>query len=58
MKKIHKLILEHSRMPATSIAEQLGISLERGESIIHGDLDTQKLSAMWVPKFLKVDQNL
>ena len=54
--KIHKLILEHSRITATSIAEQLGNSGERFESNIHGDLDMQKLSAMWVPKCMNVDQ--
>ena len=39
-----------------SIAEQLGISRERVGSIIHEDLDMQKLSAKWVPKCLNTDQ--
>jgi len=38
------------------IAEQLGISHERVGSIIHEDLDVQKLSAKWVPKSLKAGQ--
>jgi len=54
--QIHKLILEDSRISAKSIAEQLGISREQVGSIIHEDLDTQKLSAKWVPKCLNVDQ--
>ena len=45
--KIHKLILEDRRISAKSIAEQLGISRERVESIIHEDLDMRKLSAKW-----------
>jgi len=37
--QIHELILEHHRISAKSIAEQLGISRERDGSIIHEDLD-------------------
>jgi len=44
---IHELILEDHRISAKSVAEQLGISRE---SIIHEDLDMQKLSAKWVPE--------
>jgi len=54
--QIPELILEDGRISAKSIAEQLGISGERDKSIIHEDLDMRKLSAKWVPKFLKVDQ--
>jgi len=43
--QIHELILEHRRISAKSIAEQLGISRERVGSIIHEDLDMRKLSA-------------
>jgi len=55
---IHELILEDRRISAKSIAEQLGISRERVGSIIHEDLNVQKLSAKWVPKCLNADQNL
>jgi len=55
---IHGLILEDRRILAKSIAEQLGISLERFEPIIHKDLDMRKLSAKWVPKCLTTDQKL
>ena len=48
--------LGNRRISAESIAEQLGISRERVGSIIHEDLDMQKLSAKWVPKCLNVDQ--
>jgi len=54
--QIHELILEDCRISAKSIAEQLGISRERVGSIIHEDLDMQKLSAKWVPKCLNADQ--
>ena len=54
--QIHELILEDRRISVKSIAEQLGISRERVGSIIHGDLDMQKLSAKWVPKCLNADQ--
>jgi len=54
--EIHELILEHRRISAISIAEQLGISRERVGSVIHEDLDMRKLSAKWVPKYLKADQ--
>jgi len=53
---IHELILEYRRISAKSIAEELGISRERGGSIIHEDLNMRKLSAKWVPKCLNVDQ--
>ena len=53
--QIHDLILEDRRIPAKSIAEQLGISRERVGSIIHEDLDMRKLSAKWVPKCLNAD---
>jgi len=53
--KIHELILKDRRISATSIAERLGISRERVGSIIHEDLDMRKLSAKWVPKYLKAD---
>ena len=54
--EIHELILEDPRISAKSIAEQLGISRERVVSIIHEVLDMRKLSAKWIPKFLKADQ--
>jgi len=54
--QIQELILEDCRITAKSIAEQLGISLERVGSIIHEDLDMRKLSAKIVWKCLKVDQ--
>ena len=53
---IHELILEERRISAKSIAEQLGISLERVGSIIHEDFEMWKLSAKWVPKCLKRDE--
>ena len=53
--QIHELILEDRRISAKSIAEQLGISREWVGSIIHKDLDMQKLSAKWVPKCPNVD---
>jgi len=54
--QIHELILEDPRISTKSIAEQLGISCERVGSIIHGDLDMQKLSAKLVEKCLNADQ--
>jgi len=54
--QIHELILEDCRISAKSIAEQLLISRERVESIIHEDLDMRKLSAEWVLKCLNADQ--
>ena len=54
--QIHKIILEDHQISAKSIAEQLGISHERVGSIIHEDLDIQKLSVKWTPKCLNMDQ--
>jgi len=53
--QIHHLILEHHRISAKSIVEQLSISHERVGSIIHEDLEMRKLSSRWVPKCLKAD---
>jgi len=50
--------LEDRRISAKSIAEELGISRELVESIIHEDLDMRKLSAKWGPKCLNVDEKL
>jgi len=41
--QIHELILEDQWILAKSIAEKLGISRESIGSIIHDDLDMQKL---------------
>jgi len=54
--QIHELILEDRQISAKSIAEQLGISRDRVESIIHEDLNMRKLSAKWVQKCLNADQ--
>ena len=54
--QIHELILEDRRISAKSVAEQLGISRERAEPIIHEDSNKQKLSAKWVSKYLNADQ--
>jgi plasmid maintenance system antidote protein VapI len=54
--QIHKLILEDRRISANSVAEQLGISRERVGTIIHEDLDIQKLSVKWVLKWVNVDE--
>ena len=54
--QIHELILEDGRISAKSKAEELGISRERVGSIIREDLDMGKLSAKWVSKCLKTDQ--
>ena len=56
IEQIDELILEHRRISAKSIAEQLGISRERVGSIIHKDFDMRNLSAKLVPKCLNVDQ--
>jgi len=54
--QIHEIILEDCWISAKSIAEELGISHEWVGSIIHEDLDMQKLSAKWVLKCLNADQ--
>jgi hypothetical protein len=50
--------LADSRISAKSLVEQLDILRERVGSIIHEDLDMQKLSANWVSNSLKEDQKL
>ena len=54
--RIHELILADRRISAKAIAEQLGISRERVESISREDFDMLKLSAKWVPKWPNADQ--
>jgi len=56
--KIHEQILEDHLILAKSVAEQLGISCELVGSIIHEDLDMQKLSSKWIPKCPNADQKL
>jgi len=56
IEQIHELIFEDRQISDKSIAEQLDISRERIESIIHEDLDMRKLCAKWVPKCLNADQ--
>jgi len=50
--QIHELIQEDYRTSAKSIADELDISRELVGSVIHEDLDMQKLSVKWVPKCL------
>jgi len=52
----HELILEDRLISVKLIGQQMGISRERVWSIIHEDLDMQKLSAKWVPKCLNTDK--
>ena len=47
--QIHKFILQDHWISAKSISEQLGILHEQVGSIIHEDLDMQKLSTKWIP---------
>jgi len=54
--EIHELIFKDRRISAKSIAEQLDISREQDGSIIHEDLDMQKLFTKWVLKCLHEDQ--
>jgi len=54
--QIHEIFIEDRRISDKSIAEQLGISRERGGSIIHEDFNTWNLPAKRVPKCLKADQ--
>jgi len=54
--QIQEIILDGRQISAKSIAEQLGISRERVDSITHEDLYIRKLSVKWVPKCLNADQ--
>ncbi len=54
--QIHELNLEDRQILAKSIAEQLGISRERVDSIIPEDSDMRKLSAKWAPKCMNADE--
>ena len=54
--QIQDVILEDRRISVRSISEQLGISREQVGSIMHEDLDMQKLSTKWVLKCLNADQ--
>jgi len=53
---IHELIFKDCWISAKSICEQMGISREGVGSIIHEDLDMQKLSAKWIPKCLNANE--
>jgi len=54
--QMHELILEDCWISSKSIAEQLRISREWVGSIIHEDLDMQKLSTKCAQKCLNTDQ--
>jgi len=56
IEQIYELILEDHQISAKSVAEQLVIWRERVVSIIHEDLDMQKLSEKWILKHLKTDK--
>ncbi|XP_029639463.1 uncharacterized protein LOC115214408 [Octopus sinensis] len=53
---VHVMILEVHRILAKGIAKTLRISRQRAGYIILDILDTRKLSAKWVPKYLIADQ--
>ena len=54
--QIHELFSEDSQISAKLIAEQLGNPREWFGYIIHENVDMRKLSAKWVPKYLKADE--
>ena len=56
--QFRELILKEHPISAKSIVEQLGISREQDGSIIHEDLDMQKLSAKCALKSLNTDENV
>jgi [histone H3]-lysine36 N-dimethyltransferase SETMAR len=56
-KKAHKIILNVRKVKLIEKAEILKISKKRVEHIVHDYLDMRKLSAKWVPRVLKIDQD-
>ncbi|GBP16702.1 Histone-lysine N-methyltransferase SETMAR [Eumeta japonica] len=52
VRKIEKLVLADRRIKLWQIAEELQISKERVEEIIHKHMNMRKISARWVPKML------
>ncbi|GBP85781.1 Putative uncharacterized protein FLJ37770 [Eumeta japonica] len=52
VRKIEKLVLADRRIKLWQIAEELQISKERVEEIIHEYMNMRKISARWVPKIL------
>ncbi|GBP37708.1 Putative uncharacterized protein FLJ37770 [Eumeta japonica] len=52
VRKIEKLVLADRRIKLWQIAEELHISKERVEEIIHEHVNMRKISARWVPKML------
>jgi hypothetical protein len=56
-KKVHKTILNDSKVNLLEIAETLKISKKRIEHIVHEYLDMLKLFAKWLSRLLTIDQN-
>ena len=53
--KIHDIIMADRRVTERCIATQMGISQERIHAVIHNELHMSKVSACWIPKFLRPD---
>ena len=54
-KKVHKIVLENSKVKLQEIADTLKISKERVGFILHEHLSMRKLSK-WMPRLLTVDK--
>lgn len=56
IKRIHRIILDDSKVKVREVADIIQISTERVKNILHEHLDMKKVYAKWVPRSLTIDQ--
>jgi transposase len=56
IEQVHDMVLDDRRMKVREIAENIGISKEHVEYILHEELGLKKLCARWVLRLLTADQ--
>jgi len=56
IEQVHDMELDDWRMKVRKIAETIGISKEHVGYILHEELGTKKLCAIWVPHLLTTDK--
>ncbi|XP_023212521.1 uncharacterized protein LOC111615326 [Centruroides sculpturatus] len=56
VEKIHKMVLDDSRLKVRELADMVGISKSAVHCILTENLDMRKLCARWVPRLLTMEQ--
>ena len=54
--RVHQVVMGDRRLTISHVAEEIGISREQVENLLHKELGWSKVFARWVPRLLTPDQ--